>query len=142
MSIGAILVLAVHYSLVSILCLYGAHRVYHSNKAKRLMAHIRQMPRPNALPAKAYPHMTVQAPMYNEKFVATRIIDAIAAFEYPRDKLHIQVIDDSTDESVERVAERVAYYKSLGLDIDHVRRPNRSGYKAVSYTHLTLPTKA
>ena len=130
MSIGAILVLAVHYSLVSILCLYGAHRVYHSNKAKRLMAHIRQMPRPNALPAKAYPHMTVQAPMYNEKFVATRIIDAIAAFEYPRDKLHIQVIDDSTDESVERVAERVAYYKSLGLDIDHVRRPNRSGYKA------------
>ncbi len=130
MSIGAILVLVIHYSLVSVLCLYGAHRVYHSLKAKRLMAHIRQIPRPKALTAGQYPHVTVQAPMYNEKFVAARIIDAIAAFEYPKDKLHIQVIDDSTDESVGIVAERVAHYKSLGLDIDHVRRPNRSGYKA------------
>ncbi len=130
MSFGAIVVLVIHYSLVSILCLYGAHRVYHSFKAKRLMAHIRQMPRPKALSAKDYPHVTVQAPMYNEKFVAARIIDAIAEFDYPRDKLHIQIIDDSTDESIGIVAERVAYFKSIGLDIDHVRRTNRTGYKA------------
>lgn len=68
--------------------------------------------------------------MFNEKFVAARIIDAIAKFNYPKDKLQIQVIDDSTDESVEIVAERVAYYKSLGFDISHVRRSDRSGYKA------------
>ena len=102
MSFGAILVLIIHYSLVSILCLYGAHRVYHSFEAKRLMAHIQRMPRPKALSKKDIPHVTVQVPMYNEKFVAARIIDAIASLEYPRDKLHIPV----------------------------------------SYTHLTLPTKA
>lgn len=68
--------------------------------------------------------------MYNEKFVAARIIDAVAAFDYPKDRLQIQVIDDSTDESIDVSAERVAYYKSQGFDIAHIRRPNRSGYKA------------
>lgn len=130
MSIGAILVLVIHYSLVSILCLYGAHRVYHSLKAKRLMRRIKHMPVPHGLSSMNYPYVTVQAPMYNEKFVAARIIDAVAAFDYPKDRLQIQIIDDSTDESIEIVAQRVAYYKSLGLDIDHVRRKNRAGYKA------------
>ena len=79
---------------------------------------------------KDYPQVTVQIPLYNEKFVVARIIDAVAKFEYPQSKLQIQVIDDSSDESVAIVAERVAYYKARGFDIDHVRRDNRQGYKA------------
>ena len=79
---------------------------------------------------KDYPQVTVQIPLYNEKFVVARIIDAVAKFEYPKNKLQIQVIDDSSDESVAIVAERVAYYKARGFDIDHVRRDNRQGYKA------------
>jgi len=63
----------------------------------------------------AWIYVTIQTPMFNEKFVAARIIDAVAAFDYPKDKLQIQVIDDSTDESVAIAAERVAYYNSLGV---------------------------
>jgi len=130
MSLGALLVLIIHYSLVSVLCLYGAHRIYHSIVAKRFInaGYSKKDISPPSM--RNYPYVTVQAPMYNEKFVAARIIDAIANFDYPKDKLQIQVIDDSTDESVAIVAERVAYYKSLGFDIDHVRRHNRHGYKA------------
>ena len=130
MSLAAALILIIHYSLVSVLCLYGAHRVYHSLKARRFIKE--GSSKDDIVPPslKTYPHVTVQAPMYNEKFVAARIIDSIAAFEYPKDKLQIQVIDDSTDESIEIAAQRVAHYKSLGYDIVHVRRQNRQGYKA------------
>lgn len=130
MSISAAIILFIHYSLVSVLCLYGAHRIYHSIAARKFN-HLNDSS--TASPIKtltSYPMVTVQAPMYNEKFVAARIIDAIARFNYPKDRLQIQVIDDSTDESVEIVAERVAHYKALGFDISHVRRTNRTGYKA------------
>jgi len=76
------------------------------------------------------PKVTVQIPLYNEKFVAARIIDRVVEFEYPREKLHIQVIDDSTDACVNIVAARVRHYQSLGYDIEHIRRGNREGYKA------------
>ena len=74
--------------------------------------------------------MTIQIPLYNEKFVVARIIDRVAAIDYPKDRLQIQVIDDSTDESVQIAAQRVAFHKANGFDIDHVRRSNRVGYKA------------
>jgi len=130
MTAGSLLILLIHYSLVSVLCIYGAHRVYHSFIAKRFIDAGRETGSRAAPPLTSYPHVTVQAPMFNEKFVAARIINAIADLDYPKDKLHIQVIDDSTDESIEIVAERVAHYKSLGYDIDHIRRENREGYKA------------
>lgn len=76
------------------------------------------------------PKITVQIPLYNELYVAERIIDAVAAFEYPKEKLQIQVLDDSTDETVAMVARKVNFWKDQGLDIDHVRRSNRTGFKA------------
>lgn len=130
MSIAAILILAIHYLLVSILCIYGAHRIYHSLAAKRLMSAANLRGEDTAPPLSSYPNVTIQIPLYNEKFVVARIIDKVAAIDYPKDRLQIQVIDDSTDESVQIVAERVSYYRALGLDIDHVRRNNRAGYKA------------
>ncbi len=130
MSFSALAILGVHYVLVSILCIYGAHRIYHSLAARRLIGKLKGL-EDAALPALSeYPYVTVQIPLYNEKFVVARIIDCVARLEYPKDKLHIQVLDDSTDESIEIVAERVAHYKHLGFDIDHVRRDNRIGYKA------------
>ena len=63
---------------------------------------------------KVMPRVTVQIPLYNEKFVVARIIDCVAEFEYPIDKIQIQVLDDSTDESVDIVAERVRHYKNMG----------------------------
>lgn len=76
------------------------------------------------------PKVTVQLPMYNEMYVADRIIDTVAAFDYPRDKFQIQVLDDSTDETQEIIAKKVKEWQDKGLDISHIHRVNRKGYKA------------
>jgi len=121
-SIIAAFILCVHYALVSILCLYGAHRIYHSLVAKRVIEDVKSEQRRIEADPDFRPIVTLQIPLYNEKFVAARIIDQVTKFDYPIDKLQIQVIDDSSDECVQIVAERVAHYKSLGFDIDHLRR--------------------
>ncbi len=74
--------------------------------------------------------VTVQLPMYNELFVADRIIETIAAFDYPRDKFQIQVLDDSTDETKEVIAKKVAEVAARGINIQHIHRVDRTGYKA------------
>ena len=77
-----------------------------------------------------YPMVTVQLPIYNEKYVVDRLIDAVSNFDYPKDKLEIQLLDDSTDETVEIIAEKVVTMVSKGVDIRHVRRGDRKGFKA------------
>jgi cellulose synthase/poly-beta-1,6-N-acetylglucosamine synthase-like glycosyltransferase len=90
------------------------------------------VPVPNDLPVPAadWPVVTVQLPLYNEAEVARRLIDACVHLDYPRAKLEIQVLDDSTDKTTERVARRVAHWQDQGVDIAHVRRDDRTGYKA------------
>lgn len=83
----------------------------------------------------AWPRVTVQLPLYNEQNVAERIIDATATLNYPIDLLHIQVLDDSTDDTIALVAARVAHHSTEGLRISHVRRPDREGYKAGALAH-------
>ena len=70
---------------------------------------------PEPAPPLTWPSLTVQLPLYNEVFVAERLIDACAALDYPTDRLHIQVLDDSTDETLELVTARVAYHRAQGL---------------------------
>ncbi|MDG2245468.1 MAG: glycosyltransferase, partial [Flavobacteriales bacterium] len=77
-----------------------------------------------------WPSVTVQLPVYNELYVIERLIDSVAALEYPADKLEIQVLDDGNDESVEVAAKCIAKWQKEGLNIKHVRRPERVGYKA------------
>ena len=77
-----------------------------------------------------YPHVTVQLPMFNEYYVAGRLIDSVASLDYPKDKLEIQVLDDSTDECRLLVQKKVAHYQSLGFNIHHIHRKNREGHKA------------
>ena len=74
--------------------------------------------------------VTVQLPMYNEMYVADRIIEAAAAFDYPRDKFDIQVLDDSTDETKDLIAKKVAEVAARGIRIEHIHRTDRTGYKA------------
>lgn len=74
--------------------------------------------------------VTIQLPMYNEMYVAERLINAICEIDYPKDKLEIQVLDDSTDETVDLVAKAVKQKQAEGFDIQHVRRANRLGFKA------------
>lgn len=76
------------------------------------------------------PMVTVQLPMFNELYVADRIIETVAAFEYPADKLQIQVLDDSTDETKDVIAKKVAEVAARGVNIQHIHRVDRVGYKA------------
>ena len=76
------------------------------------------------------PFVTIQLPVYNELYVMERLLDNIAELRYPREKLEIQVLDDSTDESVETTAAHIKRLQETGLDIQHIRRENRIGFKA------------
>ena len=76
------------------------------------------------------PFVTVQLPVYNEFYVAGRLIDAVTAFDWPRDRFEIHVLDDSTDETVSVIAGKVAEYRKQGFQIRQIRRGDREGYKA------------
>lgn len=76
------------------------------------------------------PLVTVQLPVFNELYVVHRLIEATCNLDYPREKLEIQVLDDSTDETKNLVADIVRRYQSLGFDIKHIQRTDRQGYKA------------
>ena len=89
------------------------------------------------------PSITIQLPIYNEKYVATRLVNAVCAMEYPKDKMRIMVIDDSDDETVEILKNVINDYKSQGFDIEHIRRGTRAGYKAgaLKYAMKTTNTE-
>ena len=89
-----------------------------------------EAPKFNLLDPKEIPFVTIQLPIYNEEYVMERLLENIAKIEYPKSKLEIQVLDDSTDDSVIETARRVAELQETGLDIKHIRRENRQGYKA------------
>jgi len=76
------------------------------------------------------PFVTVQLPLYNEIYVAERLIDSVCALDYPKDKLEIQILDDSTDETKEICANLAKEYKSKGYNIDTIYRENREGFKS------------
>ncbi len=76
------------------------------------------------------PMVTIQLPLYNEMYVVERLINAICEIDYPKDKMEIQVLDDSTDETTSIVANIVQQKKALGFDISHIRRGTREGFKA------------
>tara|TARA_R110000868_G_scaffold125037_4_gene330412 strand:- start:1590 stop:3074 length:1485 start_codon:yes stop_codon:yes gene_type:complete len=87
-------------------------------------------PKFNLLDPKEIPYVTIQLPVYNEEYVMDRLLENIAKIEYPKSKLEIQVLDDSTDESVLDTAKHIKILQDQGLDITHIRRENRQGYKA------------
>ncbi|SOD92587.1 cellulose synthase family protein [Spirosoma fluviale] len=105
-----------------------------SEKKRRAMAQSPVNYSPETLP-----RLTVQLPIYNELYVVERLIDAVVLLKYPKEKLDIQLLDDSTDETVSIVARKVAEYKQQGFDIEHIRRPERKGFKAGALAYgLTL----
>lgn len=76
------------------------------------------------------PSVTIQLPIYNEKYVASRLVDAVCAMDYPKDKMKIMVLDDSDDDTTNLLHDLVNQYKKEGFDIIHIRRGTRKGYKA------------
>ena len=119
-------VLALYYLVLAVLAFYGVHRavlvlVYLRTRARRAV----RPPDPER-----WPLVTVQLPLYNEMYVAARLIEAVCRLDYPRDRLEIQVLDDSTDETTRIVAELVEEQRRQGLDIHHLHRTDRRGFKA------------
>ena len=123
--------IALGYSLLVIYCICVLCITTYCVLQADLLAYYRKK-KPNAvfiLPNPA-PLVTIQLPLYNEKYVVDRLIDNIMKMDYPKDSLQVQVIDDSDDETVDIIAKKVVHYKSLGFNIDHVRREVRKGFKA------------
>ena len=86
------------------------------------------------------PTITIQLPIYNEKYVAKRLVDAVCHMDYPKNKMKIMVCDDSDDDTVELLRGVVDGYKKEGYRIEHVRRATRKGYKAGALKHAMKTT--
>jgi len=131
MSLLETLTLAAYFLGLAVLAVYGWHRCY------LVWLHMRHPagPRPPAGGPDYLPRITVQLPLFNEVYVAERVIDAACGLDYPRDRLDIQVLDDSTDETAEIARRAVARWAAGGLDISYVRREERTGFKAGALEH-------
>ncbi len=124
------LLVGLYATTLGLLAVYGLHRV-------GMLARFRwgkDVPRPANGDA-LVPFVTVQLPIFNERTVASRLIRAAAALEWPRERFEIQVLDDSTDDTRELVDREVAELARTGLDIRVVRRDNRKGFKAGALDH-------
>ena len=118
-------VAALYVAILLALFIYGVNFLWLTWVAARAAPTV-----PETVTPRRWPIVTVQLPIYNEMYVAKRLIDAAARFDYPRRRIEIQVLDDSTDETTVIAAAAVRHWRSTGLDIRHVRRPERTGFKA------------
>jgi cellulose synthase/poly-beta-1,6-N-acetylglucosamine synthase-like glycosyltransferase len=126
MTLVELLVLVTYFFVLCILGFYGWHRYY---LVFQYMKHKDKVPGPPP-PVEDWPVVTVQLPIFNEMYVADRLIDAVCAMRYPKDKLQIQVLDDSTDETRDIAELAVRRQAARGFDIQYLHRTDRSGYKA------------
>jgi cellulose synthase/poly-beta-1,6-N-acetylglucosamine synthase-like glycosyltransferase len=126
MTLGETLTLAAYFFVLIILAVYGWHRYY------LVYLYIRNRdkePRPTAQ-LDPLPVVTIQLPLYNEMYVADRLIDSVSRIEYPRELLEIQVLDDSTDETRSIAEHAVRRLATEGVDIKYYHRADRAGFKA------------
>ena len=116
-----------YFTVLIILSVFGVHRydVIRTYFKHRKNAEKGPAPRFDELPA-----VTIQLPLYNERYVVERLIDEVVKMEYPKDKLQIQVLDDSTDDTAPFAEALVEKYRNMGHPIEYIHRTNRHGYKA------------
>jgi cellulose synthase/poly-beta-1,6-N-acetylglucosamine synthase-like glycosyltransferase len=121
-----VLFLTTYFLVLLILSIYGSHRYV---MAYLYYKHKGNLPAPKAR-FDRLPRVTIQLPIFNEMYVIERLIDAVARIDYPRDRLEIQVLDDSTDETQGIARAKVARLREEGVDITYLHRSTRAGYKA------------
>src|SRR5439155_24141296 len=126
MTFAETLTLASYFFVLIILAVYGWHRYYLVYLYLRNRGN-EPKPGPTLSPQ---PVVTIQLPLYNEMYVADRLIEAVCAIEYPRELLEIQVLDDSTDETCSVAELAVRRFAAQGVDIKYLHRTNRVGFKA------------
>ncbi|MXX23958.1 MAG: glycosyltransferase [Caldilineaceae bacterium SB0668_bin_21] len=111
----------------SLLAVYGLQALFLTLIARRTLFDADPTPPPDT---EDQPFVTVQLPVFNERHVVRRLIDAVAAFDWPADRLQIQILDDSTDDTSQIIANSVAFHRRNGIDITQIHRTVRTGYKA------------
>ncbi|MGD2089430.1 MAG: glycosyltransferase family 2 protein [Candidatus Aminicenantes bacterium] len=116
----------IYFLMLGVLVVYGGHRFFLTYLYLKNKPFIIKSPKE----FKNLPRVTMQLPLFNEMYVAKRLIDHVVKIDYPQDKLEIQVLDDSTDETVKIAKERVDFYQQKGFDIHYIHRTNRKGFKA------------
>jgi cellulose synthase/poly-beta-1,6-N-acetylglucosamine synthase-like glycosyltransferase len=121
-------ILILYFTILFVLAVYGGYRI---KQVIDFWRYRKFVPAPKGLFSEEdLPAITVQLPLFNEMYVVQRLVKAIAEIEYPREKLQIQVLDDSTDETIKLAEETVEKYQALGFDIEYVHRSDRTGFKA------------
>ncbi|MBX3246589.1 MAG: glycosyltransferase family 2 protein [Myxococcales bacterium] len=122
------LLIVLYLVALTILGIYGAHR---SNLLMLYLKHRKNATEPERRFAPdELPLITVQLPMFNEMYVVDRLLEGVAKLEYPKDRLHIQVLDDSTDETQQIARAKVDELCDRGFDAQYLHRVDRTGYKA------------
>ena len=130
-------VLILYFTILTVLAVYGGYRV---KQVVDFWRYRKYVPVPKGrFSEQDLPVITVQLPLFNEMYVVERLVKAISEIDYPREKLEIQVLDDSTDETVKLAEATVAKYAAQGFDIHYLHRSDRTGFKAGA---LELGTKA
>ena len=121
-------VLIIYFGILTVLAIYGVYRI---KQVIEFWRYSRFPPKAKASFAEALlPKITVQLPLFNEMYVVERLVKAVSEIDYPRDRMEIQVLDDSTDETVNIARATVADYAAQGFDISYIHRDDRTGYKA------------
>jgi cellulose synthase/poly-beta-1,6-N-acetylglucosamine synthase-like glycosyltransferase len=119
-------VLTIYFSILTILSIYGAHRLW---MLWLYYKHKKDVPQPKG-DANYLPHVTVQLAVFNEMNVIERLMEYVCRMDWPKEKLEIQMLDDSTDETV-KIAQAVCdKYRALGFDVAYLHRTDRTGFKA------------
>ena len=113
------------YILINVVLL-----VYSIVEFSLLINYLFRKNRPSKRKWNELPVVTIQLPLYNETYVVERLIDAVVKINYPKDKLEIQVLDDSTDDTIEKAKRKVDEYQQQGFDIQYIQREKRVGFKA------------
>src|SRR6516165_3202633 len=116
-----------YFTVLVILSIYGLHRY---EIIRSYWKHKKNLPSEPPRRFERLPRVTVQLPLYNERFVVERLLEEAARMDYPHDRLQVQVLDDSTDDTHTFTEALVREYQSAGFPIEYRHRTNRQGYKA------------
>jgi cellulose synthase/poly-beta-1,6-N-acetylglucosamine synthase-like glycosyltransferase len=138
MNLSDIILLTLYLISLAALGLFGLHKyflLYTYRKYRNQPFH--QPPEPDE-----WPLVAIQLPVYNERYVMKRLLKAVANIDYPIEKMHIQVLDDSNDTTTKLTARLVSVLRRNGYNIDHIRRPNRIGFKAGALAYGLQKTDA
>src|ERR1700690_2119279 len=110
------------------LALYGINNMVNAVLYLRIKKSLKN--KQDVFPLRDWPLVTIQLPIFNEKYTVERLLSAVTQLDYPTDCMQIQVLDDSTDETAELVRKLLDKFKKSGVNIERLHRTNRKGYKA------------